>query len=115
MNRVNESRFIMKRNTLIKLAAAAFGRRAGPLAGCREMAQTAGSDAFPPEDDSRSYRRFAAAQEAAGARHDGMLYAYHFDGEHLNSLGEHKLSMMLQANDHALPVVVYLNVPDDGH
>ena len=45
-------------------------------------------DEFPPEDDSRSYRRFMIAQAAAGARHDGMLYEYHFDGDVLNSLGQ---------------------------
>ena len=54
------------------------------LAGCeaaRENARRqAEQDAFPPEDDTRSYRRFATAQEAAGARHDGMLYVTSGDG-----------------------------------
>src|SRR5436305_6186609 len=85
------------------------------LAGCQSMKQIARNDEFPREDGDRSYRRFADAHEAAGARHDGMLYAYHFDGDHLNSLGEHKLSSMLQTNDHALPLVVYLNTSEDGH
>src|SRR6185437_14033516 len=88
------------------------------LAGCESarenMRKQAENDAFPAEDDTRSYRRFALAQEAAGARHDGMLYSYHFDGDQLNSLGEHKLSAMLNANDHAFPVVVYLNCPGEG-
>jgi hypothetical protein len=85
------------------------------LAGCHEMEKSARRDDFPTEGPDRSYRRFADAHEAAGARHDGMLYAYHFDGDHLNSLGEHKLSSMLQTNDHALPLVVYLNTSEDGH
>ena len=72
-------------------------------------------DAFPPEDDTRPYRRFMIAQAAAGARHDGMLYEYHFDGDVLNSLGQSKLSLMLKDNDRAFPVVVYMNVTDDGH
>ena len=72
-------------------------------------------DSFLPEDDTRSYRRFAIAQEAAGARHDGMLYEYHFDGDRLNSLGEHKLAAMLKDNEHAFPVMVYLNFPEAEH
>src|SRR5438270_782538 len=71
-------------------------------------------DKFPAEDDSRPYRRFMIAQAAAGARHDGMLYEAHFDGDLLNSLGESKLSLMLKDNDHAFPVVVYMNVSDDN-
>src|SRR5258706_10286237 len=85
------------------------------LTGCHEMQKAARNDEFPREDGDRSYQRFAAAHESAGARHDGMLYAYHFDGDHLNSLGEHKLSAMLHTNDHALPLVVYVNAPDDAH
>src|SRR6516164_1829960 len=87
---------------------------AGGCASAREnMRRQAERDAFPPADDTRSYQRFAIAQAGVGARHDGMLYAYHFDGDRLNSLGEHKLSMMLRANDHDFPVVVYLNFPAD--
>src|SRR5437660_1381568 len=89
------------------------------LAGCEAAMENnrkqAANDAFQPEDDTRSYRRFAIAQEAAGARHDGMLYDYHFDGDRLNSLGEHKLAVMLRDNDHAFPVVVHMNFPDDSH
>jgi hypothetical protein len=87
------------------------------VAGCEStrdgMRRQAEHDAFPVEDNARAYRRSAMAQEAVGARHDGMLYAYHFDGDRLNSLGERKLSMMLRANDRDFPVVVYLNFPAD--
>ena len=88
------------------------------LAGCESARENvrkqAENDAFQPEDNNRAYRRFALAQEAVGARHDGMLYSYHFDGDQLNSLGEHKLTAMLGANDRAFPVVVYLNCPEEG-
>jgi hypothetical protein len=103
----------MKSNRLI-LAAALLVLAGGCGEQARESARLrAEHDAFPAEDDARAYRRSALAQEAVGARHDGMLYAYHFDGDRLNSLGEHKLSMMLRANDHDFPVVVYLNFPAD--
>ena len=89
------------------------------LAGCESakenMRKQARNDAFPPEDDTRAYRRFAMAQEAVGARHDGMLYGYHFDGDQLNSLGEHKLRAMLRSNDQAFPLVVYMNFPEESH
>ncbi len=85
------------------------------VTGCAQFERSVHNDDFPAEGPDRSYQRFAAAHESAGARHDGMLYAYHFDGDHLNSLGEHKLSAMLHTNDHALPLVVYVNAPDDAH
>jgi hypothetical protein len=84
------------------------------LCGCKPAEKPGTTEGFPQEDDSRSYRRFALAQEAAGARHDGTFYKYHFDGEHLNSLGESKLSLMLKNNDHTWPVIIYMNVPEDG-
>jgi hypothetical protein len=98
---------------------AAIGLSLLTLAGCQsakdQMARQKQNDAFSPEDDSRAYRRFAIAQEAAGARHDGMLYPYHFDGSQLNSLGERKLAAMLMANDHAFPLVIYMNFPETEH
>jgi hypothetical protein len=78
------------------------------------MRRQAERDAFAAEDDTRSYRRFAIAQAGVGARHDAMLYAYHFDGERLNSLGERKLSLMLADNDHAWPLVLYMNFAPAG-
>lgn len=98
-----------------KLAAAALLL----LGGCHDvqsqMDRDKAGDAFSPEDDMRGYRRAMVAQEAAAARKDGMLYAYHFDGDRLNSLGQSKLSLMVRANDQAFPIVVYMNVPSDGH
>jgi hypothetical protein len=89
------------------------------LAGCQtakdNIAKEKANDEFAPDDDARSYRKFASAQEGVGAHSDGMLYTYHFDGDHLNSLGAQKLSLMLKDNDHAFPVIVYMNVLDDDH
>lgn len=84
------------------------------LGGCKSADPHADANGFSPEDGSRAYRRFATAQAAAGARHDGTFYPYHFDGTRLNSLGESKLSLMLKNNDHAWPVVIYMNVPEDA-
>ena len=89
------------------------------IAGCHSMKSKIDrdreSDAFAPEDDNRAYKRIMIAQEAAGARADGMVYAYHFDGERLNSLGQQKLSLMIRDNDQAFPITVYMNVPNDDH
>lgn len=81
----------------------------------REMKAQADADKFPLEDDNRPYRRVAIMQTAVGARRDGMLYDYHFDGDSLNSLGREKLSCMLQANDHDFPLKVYMNFPEETH
>jgi len=89
------------------------------IAGCHDvksqMEREKENDAFAPNDDNRSYRKIMIAQEAAGARADGMLYGYHFDGEHLNSLGQRKLSLMVKDNDQAFPITVYMNFPNDDH
>ena len=59
--------------------------------------------------------QFVDVQAAAGARSDGTLSRYHFDGGHLNSLGEDKLSRMLKDDRAADPMRVYLNVDErDG-
>jgi hypothetical protein len=102
-------------NITLKLAAAAMLLLTGCRAAQSKMATEKANDQFAPVDENRSTRRTAIAQEAAGARHDGMLYTYHFDGEHLNSLGRHKLSLMMRNNDAAFPIVVYMNLADDAH
>jgi hypothetical protein len=84
------------------------------IAGCENHHwQTAEErDSFPAEDDTRSYRRVAVAQAAAGARLDGTLHDYHFEGNGLNSLGEARLELMLKDNSTAWPIVVYVDVAD---
>jgi hypothetical protein len=56
--------------------------------------------------------QFLDAQAAAGARSDGTLSRYHFDGGRLNSLGEDKLSRMLKDDRAADPMRVYLNLEE---
>ena len=79
------------------------------LAGCQQPQQA--WNQFAPEDEIRQVDRVLAAQAAAAAREDAMLYPRHFDGTQLNSLGKAKLHLMADpAQDQ--PLVVYLNVPD---
>src|SRR5687768_8040393 len=53
--------------------------------------------------------QFADAQAASGARADGTLFDTHFDGPRLNSLGEHKLSLMLADDDGVDPMVIFVD------
>ena len=107
----------MKKTTKLLFEAAILAMFT--LTGCesmeKDMKATAEADKFPAEDDTRSYRRMAIMQTAVGARRDGMLYGYHFDGDNLNSLGREKLSNMLMANDNDFPLKVYLNFAEDSH
>jgi hypothetical protein len=67
---------------------------------------------FFPEDtgEVRKPTQFAEAMAASGARSDGTLSRYHFDGSALNSLGEEKLALMLKDGAAPAPLTVYLNV-----
>jgi hypothetical protein len=47
-------------------------------------------------------------QAANGARHDAMLYAHHFDGGHLNSLGRSKVLLMLEDCENCSPITVHM-------
>src|SRR5437867_9961851 len=47
------------------------------LTGCK---QEVSHQLFARESEVHDMDRFAAAQSAAGARQDGMLYAHHFSG-----------------------------------
>jgi hypothetical protein len=68
---------------------------------------------FIPQGEMRATQRFALVQEANGARSDATLYACHFDGKVLNSLGEQKLSLMLQADQACDPLTIYLSINND--
>jgi hypothetical protein len=68
---------------------------------------------FFPADEARSTQNFMTAQAAAGARADATLQPMHFDGDHLNSLGEAKLDLMLKDDDTNPAVTVYMNLPAD--
>jgi hypothetical protein len=56
--------------------------------------------------------RLVNDQIAAGARTDGTLRPYHFDGSDLNSLGREKLDSILAGTfDSNAEMVVYVDVP----
>jgi len=69
---------------------------------------------FARESEIHDMDRFAAAQSAAGARQDGMLYAHHFSGTELNSLGRQKLHLMASDKPATEPLAVYLNTNNDS-
>src|SRR5436305_6356743 len=80
------------------------------LAGCQNQPEV-GGETFRPEDEPRAIQRFVTAQAAAGARADGMLYESHFDDDHLNSLGQDKLDLMLRSNDREIHRLDYMSFP----
>jgi hypothetical protein len=86
------------------------------LASCqnKEHALDPQLEGFFPGDagEVRKPNQFADVQAAAGARNDAMLSRQHFDGPRLNSLGEEKLSYMLQDDDAPAPMTVYLNLSE---
>jgi hypothetical protein len=86
-------------------------------AGCKgtgEKAQVSHGEQFYDEDAPRGVNKFADAQISSGARADSTLYAYHFDGAQLNSLGRQKLRYMAKDDDACEPLVVYLDVKNDS-
>jgi hypothetical protein len=88
-------------------------------AGCKNDAKTENADSrihgemFLAVDAPREINAFTQAQTASGARSDGMLGAYCFDRGALNSTGEEKLGLMIDDDDLANPMVVYVDVPQD--
>jgi hypothetical protein len=74
--------------------------------GCSNGNKPVGGDEFPAEGVDRHPVRFERIQAASGARADANLWSAHFDGGRLNSLGTQKLSLMLQDDDDAAPLVV---------
>jgi hypothetical protein len=66
---------------------------------------------FPPHHGVAPTRAIIERQYAAGAAEDGMLYAQHFDGDVLNTLGEQKLRAMIVGRPANTPLHVYLNLP----
>jgi len=80
------------------------------LVGCKEEVS---HQLFARENEIHDMDRFAAAQSAAGARQDGMLYAHHFSGGELNSLGRSKLHLMTLDKSATEPLAVYINTTND--
>jgi hypothetical protein len=84
------------------------------LASCQNKSLDPTLETFFPEDtgEARKTVQFTDAMAASGARADAMLFAHHFDGAALNSLGEEKLSLMLKDDDSPTPITVYLNLKE---
>ena len=93
-----------------KLTLIAFAFAGVAICGCQ---QEVSHKLFERESEIHDMDRFAAAQSAAGARQDGMLYAQHFSGAELNSLGRSKLHLMTQDKPATEPLAVYLNTSND--
>jgi hypothetical protein len=94
----------------MKIIAFTTTLAAATLAGCH---QEVSHKLFERESEIHDMDRFAAAQSAAGARQDGMLFAQHFSGAELNSLGRSKLHLMTQDKPATEPLAVYLNTSND--
>jgi hypothetical protein len=75
--------------------------------GCSKE-QKAKDDPFFPDQRASSVKKFERSQTSKGARNDGMLYAHHFDGDRLNTLGRQKLSLMLADDTGEKTMKVYL-------
>ena len=103
----------MKQNQLNKRVVTFSGLAIATvlLVGCQ--ADQSSMTEFFPADEARSTQNFVTAQAAAGARADATLQPMHFDGDHLNSLGEAKLDLMLKDDDTDPTIVVYMNLPTD--
>lgn len=83
---------------------------ASALAGCAPQTPAPREDFFA-HDQPPLTAQTLQTQHARGARASATLYAPHFDGPRLNTLGRHKLEVMLKDNDSALPLTVYVDVP----
>jgi hypothetical protein len=93
------------------VSIAGLSLAAALIAGC-QTDKSSMTDFFPA-DEARSTQNFTTAQAAAGARADATLQPMHFDGDHLNSLGEAKLDLMLKDDDTDPRIVVFMNLPSD--
>ena len=101
----------MKQNNINKIKFVGPAIAALLAVGC-QTDESSITDFFPDEE-VRSTQNFMTAQAAAGARADATLRTVHFDGDHLNSLGEAKLDLLLKDDDSSNMVVVYMDVPQD--
>ena len=98
----------MKLTNVMAWAAAALVIFSG---GCMDENQ---HGFFKGEAGRDEVTKFGAVQNSNGARYDGMLYAYHFTGGHLNSLGRAKVIAMLENCENCDPIVVHLVNAGEG-
>jgi hypothetical protein len=95
----------------VKFSGLAISAAVMVMVGC-QTDQSSMTEFFP-DAETRSTQNFMTAQAAAGARADATLQPMHFDGDHLNSLGEAKLDLMPKDDDTDPAIVVYMNLPAD--
>jgi hypothetical protein len=85
----------------------------GGVAGCKNTDPEVHGEVFPADDRVNPVTRFSDVQKASGARNDATLYASHFDGGKLNSLGEAKLDLMMRDDAMVSPMMVYVSGAGD--
>ena len=90
--------------TTILLAAAAMTALA---VGCSNKKEAGVNAIFKGDGDER-VSKFGDVQATNGARNDAMLYAHHFTGGQLNSLGRAKVLLMLEDCENCEPISVHL-------
>src|SRR5829696_8448879 len=61
----------------------------------KKKEEVAGAKYIPADNEVRQIDRFSEMQAAKGARDDRMLFAQHFDGGEINSLGRSKLHLIM--------------------
>jgi hypothetical protein len=83
--------------------------------GCQSDTQQAENDASHSQAEITETARLEHTQMAAGARAECTLYADHFDGPTLSSLGSNELDMILADTHSCNPLVIYLAIPEDNY
>jgi hypothetical protein len=81
------------------------------IAGC--AADQCGDDFFVATDGSNKMNRAMAVQAASGAAADATLYAFHFNGDQLNSNGEAAIDQQIALVREGAPKEIYLDIKGD--
>ncbi len=99
----------------IRIHVSVLAFAAAIVIGCNGQSKPKWSinDSFQADNEPRAIDAYHNQQTANGARADGTLYAGHFTGGNLNSLGQQKLSAMLYGPERG-KVSIYLDVPKDA-
>jgi hypothetical protein len=96
----------------MKLSIQLIGTAAAIALGAGCANDTGYSDNFFKNSDHEQVRAVLDQQVVNGAKEDATLYAAHFDGNKLNSLGQRKLEMMADGPVDR-DIVVYLDLRTD--
>jgi hypothetical protein len=83
------------------------------LMGCHSSEKTANEEFFTPTSDKAELDAFYDRQVAAETYADPSLYAVHFTGDNLNSLGKAKLDSLLASCERPALVEIYLTGSPD--